>query len=142
MKFGDSNQFICLLILSHWIITGRIILFFQMSSAQCPSSTIWRLTHSKDVRETTATETSQMCAQGIKIILSEDKKSLNRISGLILSTQKKLTGQKKRLLILLRKFQIFLSYRGTKVPSCSTFLFSIHFIVARSLQFFFCTYKR
>ena len=133
MKFGDSCQFICLLILSHWMITGRIILFFQMSSAQCPSSTIWRLTYSKDVRETTAAETSQMCAQGIR-------KSFNRISGLILSTQKNLTCQKKRLLILLRKFQIFLSYQGRKVPSCSTFLFSIHFI-ARSLQFFFCIYK-
>ena len=134
MKFGDSCQFIYLLILSHWMITGRIILFFQMSSAQCPSSTIWRLTYFKDVRETTAAETSQMCAQGIR-------KSFNRISGLILSTQKNLTCQKKRLLILLRKFQIFLSYRGRKVPSCSTFLFSIYFIVARSLQFFFCTYK-
>ena len=43
-------------------------------------------------------------------------------------------------MILLRKFQIFLSYRGRKVPSCSTFLFSIHFI-AKSLPFFYCIYK-
>ena len=52
-----------------------------------------------------------------------------------MSTQKNLTCQKKRLLILLRKFQIFLSYRGRKVPSCSTLLFSIHFI-ARSCNFY------
>ena len=135
MEFGDSCKFSCLFILPHWMITGKIILFFQMSSAQCPSSTIWRLTYSKDVRETTAAKTSQMRAQGIKIILNEDEKA--SISGLILSTQKNLTCQKKRLLILLRKFQIFLSYRGRKVPSCSTFLFSIHFIV-KSLPFFYC----
>ena len=50
-----------------------------------------------------------------------------------MSTQKNLTCQKKRLLILLRKFQIFLSYRGRKVPSCSTFLFSIHFKILPDL---------